>query len=64
VRLDSNLVGILCRRDVGDEALLLSVEVYEHKGDKHEDADHTVAAESCFRAKVGDKQAWKRTKKD
>lgn len=45
---------ILSCWDVGDEASLLTVEVNEHKGGGHKDADDAIATESRFRAEVGD----------
>lgn len=45
---------ILSCWDVGDEASLLTVEVNEHKGGGHKDADDAIATECRFRAEVGD----------
>lgn len=48
---------IFGRRNVGNKALLLAVEVDEHKRGKHKNANDSIAAESRLRAEVGDKQS-------
>lgn len=53
----ANLMRIFCCRNVRDETLFFAVEVYEHKSGKHKNANDSVAAESCLRSEVGDKQA-------
>lgn len=44
-------------RDVRDESLFLAVEVNEHKGGEHKNANDSVTTESRFRAEVCDEQA-------
>lgn len=47
---------IFGRWNVGNKALFLTVEVDEHKSDKHKNANDSITTESCLRSKVGDKQ--------